>query len=255
MSWYDENYSHSKWVAVDGSATAAGTVDVEIDLTPDDADFWATIQADGDDVRASDASGLNGIDYELEGFNYSAQTVNIELDAVTHHVTNTITLVRLVFGNASAGNVEDGIVPSSALTGYTLNVGPAPGETIFGLGSRPGDPVPAQTAQQRTTEIGHYWFAIGPLGRRSVPYEGSLRGEEPQTLSASTALLTSGGSGSMTAATSSIRVIELENGLILARLTVSGGVADNEYQVTLRMVTSSGRILEGAVRIAVEDPA
>ena len=255
MSWYDASYIKQIWVAVDGSTTAAGTVDVEIDLTSDDADFWATIQADGDDVRASDASGLNGIDYDLESLNYAGQTVNVELDAVTHHVTNTITLVRLFFGYAAAANAEDGIVPASALTGYTLNVGPEPGETIYGLGSRPGDPVPAQTAQKRSTETAYLWFQIGPLGRRSAPYQGRLRGEEPQALSASTALLTVGGSGSLTAATSSIRVIELEGGAILARLTVSGGVTGNDYQVTLRCVTSAGRILEGTVRVTVADPA
>ena len=117
MRWFDEDFSKRFPVVLDGSATAAGSVDATIALTGLAAEFWATIQADADDVRVSDASGTVGIDYDLESLNTSAKTVTIELDSLTHHATNTITVVWVYFGDADATNAEDGITVSSALAG------------------------------------------------------------------------------------------------------------------------------------------
>ena len=253
MSWPDADFSRRVPVLIDGSATAAGTIDATIALTADDALFWATIQSDGDDIRVYRANGIDAISYELDGFNYTTKVVTIELDDFSHPVTNTMTLVWLVFGYASAANVEDGIVPASAKTGYTLNIGPAPGEVIYSMGSPVGDTVPAQRAQKRSTETAFLWFSAGPLGRRSELYEGRLDGEEPESWSCS-ATVEAGGAGTVTASTSALRAALGSGGGIFARVTVSGGTTGNDYYVVLRIVTTTGRVIEGSVRLTVLDP-
>ena len=253
MSWPDANFSRRVPFVIDGSATAAGTIDATLVLSRDDALFWATIQADGDDVRVYAADGLTGIGYDLDGFNYTTKTVTIEMDDLSHHVTNTMTVGWLLFGDADAANDEDGFVPSSPLNAYTLNIGPAPGERIYALGSPVGDTVPSQQAQKRSTETAYLWFFVGPLGMRDEPYEGGMEGEQPQSLSSS-ATVAAGGAGTVTAATSSIRLTRGPNNTLNARLTVSGGTSGNDYYVVLRVVTTSGRIMEGAVTLKVIDP-
>ena len=246
MSWPDADFPHRVPVLIDGSATAAGTIDATIALTADDALFWATIQSDGDDIRVYRANGIDRIDYDLDGFNYANKVVTVELDDFSHPVSNTMTLVWLVFGYVSAANEEDGIVPASAKTGYTLNVGPAPGEVIYAMGSPVGDTVPSQRAQKRSTETAYLWFFVGPLGRRSEPYEGRFDGEEPESFKATIPI-------GLTGSTSAIRVYQGPNGGLLARVTVGDGTTLNDYTVILTVTTSSGRVLEGAVSVQVRD--
>lgn len=244
--WYDRNFSNRLPVALDGSATAAGTVDATIALTGLAAEFWATIQADGDDVRACDAAGTGSIDYDLESFNYSAKTVTIELDALTHHVTNTITVAWIYFGDADAGNLEDGITTSSPLTGYTLFTGPG-AEPIYDLGSLAGATTPTQRRQKRSTETLFLWFRVGPFGDLAYPYEErGLPPEGPRSLSMTTPI-------GITAPTSAIRLYQAANNEIFARVTVSGGTSPNDYDLVLTVVTTEGRTLNGVVRLTVQD--
>ena len=58
MRWFDADFSRRFPVVLDGSATTAGTVDATIALTGTAAEFWATVQADLDDVRVSAANGI-----------------------------------------------------------------------------------------------------------------------------------------------------------------------------------------------------
>lgn len=244
--WFDRNFSRRFPVAIDGSATVAGSVDATIALTGLAAEFWATIQADGDDVRVCDAAGTTGIDYDLESFNDSAKTVTIKLDNLTHHTTNTITVVWIYFGDADADNLEDGITTSSPLTGYTLFTGPG-AEPVYDLGSPVGATTPTQRRQKRSTESLFLWFRVGPFGELAYPYEESgLPPEGPQSLSVSAPL-------AVTALTSAIRLFQAANGEIFARVTVSGGVSANDYDIVLTVITTEGRTLNGVVRLTVQD--
>ena len=248
MSWPDANFSRRVPFVIDGSATAAGTIDATLVLSRDDALFWATIQADGDDVRVYAADGLTGIGYDLDGFNYTTKTVTIEMDDLSHHVTNTMTVGWLLFGDADAANDEDGFVPSSPLNAYTLNIGPAPGERIYALGSPVGDTVPSQQAQKRSTETAYLWFFVGPLGMREEPYEGRPDGEEPQSLSVTVVT-----PGTFTANTSAIRLTFGPNRSLVARVTVSGGTDGATSNIVLSVVTTSGRTIQGTVLMTCED--
>lgn len=246
MRWFDADFSKRFPIVLDGSATAAGTVDAQIALTGTAAEFWATVQADVDDIRMARADGLAGISYDLESLNYSTKTVTIELDGLTHHVTNTMTVVWAYFGDADAVDGQDGFTTSSPLTGYTLFTGPGD-EPVYQLGTPAGATTPVNRRQKRSTETVFLWFAVGPFGELAYPYEDrALAPEGPQSLSTTPPI-------GITAATSSIRLYQAPSGEVFARVTVSGGTSPNDYDLVFTAVTTEGRTLNGVVRLTVQD--
>lgn len=246
MRWPIEDYTHRLPILVDGSATAAGTVEVTATLSARDAEFWRTVQADLDDIAVYAANGVTAYEYDYSSLSYANKTVVIEVNDVVHHVTNTATLLWLVYGNSTATDGRDPFVPAGALTGYTLNTGPAPGEPVFSLANPIAETEPTQTMRKRSTETVFAWFQVGPLGRLVERYNGRLFGEGPQSLSVSVPI-------ALTATTAALRVWQDTKGALLCRVTISGGTDGNEYDAVLRVVTTEGRILEGVVRIEVND--
>ena len=248
MRWFDEDFSKRFPIVLDGSATAAGSVDATIALTGTAAEFWATVQADVDDIRIARADGLAGISYDLESLSYAGKTVTIELDGLTHHVTNTMTVVWAYFGDEDAVDGQDGFVTSSPLTGYTLFTGPGD-EPVYALGSPVGATTPVNRRQKRSTETIHVWFAVGPFGELGYPYEGRGDASEgPQSLAAIPPA-----PGTLVALTSSTRLYQDAAGQVFARFTVSAGTTATDYDVVLSVVTTEGRTLNGVVRISVLD--
>ena len=252
MRWPIESYSDRLPILVNGSATAAGTIEWTAALTARDVRFWQKVQADLDDICVYTADGVSAVEYDISGLNYAGKIVTIEANDADHLVTNTMSLFWLVFGNATAIDGTDPFVPAGALTGYTLNTGPAPGEPIFTLENPLDETAPTQRLRKREDETAFAWFQIGPLGMLSEPYNGRLFGEGPQSLS-STATVVAGGSGTLTASTSALRVWQSENGVLLCRVTLSGGADANSYDLVLSVVTTEGRTLQGVVRVDVND--
>ena len=252
MRWPIESYSDRLPILVNGSATAAGTIEWTAALTALDVRFWQKVQADLDDICVYTANGVDAVEYDISGLNYAGKIVTIEANDADHLVTNTMSLFWLVFGNSAAVDGKDPFVPAGALTGYTLNTGPAPGEPIFTLENPLDETTPTQRLRKRSTETAFAWFQIGPLGMLSEPYNGRLFGEGPQSLSV-TATATVGSAGTVTAATSALRVWQGEGGRLLCRATLTGGTSENTYDVVLVVVTTEGRTLEGVARLTVQD--
>ncbi len=252
MRWPIESYSDRLPILVNGSATAAGTIEWTAALTALDVRFWQKVQADLDDIAVYAADGVTGVEYDISGLSYATKVVTIEANDATHLVTNTMSLFWLVFGNSTATDGKDSFVPAGALTGYTLNTGPAPGEPIFTLENRLDETTPTQRLRKREDETAFAWFQIGPLGMLSEPYNGRLFGEGPQSLSV-TATATVGSAGTVTASTSALRVWQGEGGRLLCRATLTGGTSGNTYDVVLVVATTEGRTLEGVARLTVQD--
>ena len=246
MRWPIESYSDRLPILVNGSATAAGTIEWTAALTALDVRFWQKVQADLDDICVYTANGVDAVEYDISGLNYAIKTVTIEANDADHPVTNTMTLFWLVFGNSTATDGTDPFVPSGALTGYTLNTGPAPGDPIFTLENPLDETTPTQRLRKREDETVFAWFQIGPLGMLSEPYNGRLFGEGPQSLSVTASV-------GLTAPTSALRVWQAENGALLCRMTISGGTDANDYDLSLDVVTTEGRTLQGVLRIQVND--
>jgi hypothetical protein len=231
---------------VDGSATAAGTVEVTAALTAKDVKFWSTVQADLDDIAVYAADGIAAYEYDIASLNYAGKIVTIEANDVVHHVTNTITVLQVVFGLSTAVDGKDPFVPAGALTGYTLNTGPAPGEPIFTLENPLDETTPTQRLRKREDETAFVWFVVGPLGSLAVPYNGRTFVEGPQSLSVTAPI-------GLTAPASALRVWQSERGALLCRMTISGGTDANSYDLVLNVVTTEGRTLQGVVRVEVND--
>ena len=246
MRWPIESYSDRLPILVNGSATAAGTIEWTAALTALDVRFWQKVQADLDDICVYAANGVDAVEYDISGLNYALKTVTIEANDADHPVTNTATLFWLVFGNSTAVDGKDPFVPAGALTGYTLNTGPAPGEPIFTLENPLDETTPTQRLRKRSTETVFAWFQIGPLGMLAEPYNGRPFGEGPQSLSVTAPV-------GLTAPTSALRVWQAENGALLCRMTISGGTDANDYDLSLNVVTTEGRTLQGVLRVQVND--
>lgn len=248
MRWFDDAFLYRFPVVLDGSATAAGSVDATISLTALAAEFWATIQVDADDVRVSRADGLAGISYDLESLHYAGKTVTVELDGLTHHVTNTMTVVWLYFGDSDATNFEDGITASSPLIGYTLFTGPGE-EPVYSLGSPAGATTPVNRRQKRADEAIFVWFAVGPFGDLAYPFKGrALPPEGPQSLTISVVT-----PGTFTANISALRLYQAQNGDVFCRATVFGGTDGVTSNIVLSVTTTEGRTLQGTVFMTCED--
>lgn len=246
MRWPIESYSDRLPILVNGSATAAGTIEWTAALTALDVRFWQKVQADLDDIAVYAADGVTGVEYDISGLNYALKVVTIEANDADHPITNTATLFWLVFGNSTATDGTDPFVPAGALTGYTLNTGPAPGEPIFSLANPLDETTPTQRLRKRSTETAFAWFQIGPLGMLSEPYNGRLFGEGPQSLSVTAPI-------GLTAPTSALRVWQGEGGRLLCRMTISGGTDANDYDLSLDVVTTEGRTFQGVLRVQVND--
>ena len=246
MRWPIEDYSDRLPILLNGSATAAGTVEWTAALTARDVKFWATVQADLDDIAVYAADGVTAVEYDISGLSYATKVVTIEANDADHPVTNTMTLFWLVFGNATAVDGKDPFVPAGALTGYTLNTGRAPGDPIFSLANPLDETTPTQRLRKRSTETVFAWFQIGPLGMLAEPYNGRPFGEGPQSLSVTAPV-------GLTAPTSALRVWQAENGALLCRMTISGGTDANDYDLSLNVVTTEGRTLQGVLRVQVND--
>lgn len=248
MRWFDEDFSKRFPIVLDGSATAAGSVDAQIALTGTAAEFWATVQADVDDIRIARADGLAGISYDLESLSYANKTVTIELDGLTHHVTNTMTVVWAYFGDEDAVDGQDGFTTSSPLTGYTLFTGPGD-EPVYSLGSPAGTTAPINRRQKRSTETVFLWFAVGPFGDLAYPYEG--RGEAPEGPQSLTISVVT--PGTFTANISALRLYQAPSGEVFCRATVSGGTDGVTSNIVLSVTTTEGRTLQGTVFMTCED--
>ena len=248
MRWPIESYSDRLPILVNGSATAAGTIEWTAALTARDVRFWQKVQADLDDIAVYAADGVTGVEYDISGLSYAGKSVTIEANDADHLVTNTMSLFWLVFGNATAIDRTDPFVPAGALTGYTLNTGPAPGEPIFTLENRLDETTPTQRLRKREDETAFAWFQIGPLGMLSEPYNGRLFGEGPQSL-----VIEAPSPGTLVASTSLIRVWQAQNGTLFARATLSAGTTATDYDVVLTVYTTEGRVLTGVVRVSVLD--
>lgn len=248
MRWPIEDYSDRLPILVNGSATAAGTIEWTAALTALDVRFWQKVQADLDDICVYAANGVDAVEYDISGLSYATKVVTIEANDADHLVTNTMSLFWLVFGNSTAVDGKDPFVPAGALTGYTLNTGPAPGDPIFTLENPLDETTPTQRLRKRSTETVFAWFQIGPLGMLDEPYNGRLFGEGPQSLA-----IEAPSPGTLVASTSSIRVWQAQNGALLARATISAGTTATDYDVVFTVYTTEGRILNAVVRVSVLD--
>lgn len=114
------DFLYSQPVMIDNTGGAARTNEfVILDIPSYNADFWANVQSDGDDIRFFDNETKQKLDYNLSKFNYSNKTarVFIKIPSIDEDVVKTI---HIVYASYSASSESDpGFVLPSRLLPYT----------------------------------------------------------------------------------------------------------------------------------------
>lgn len=245
-SWYSSNYAYRVPIVVDGSATASGTVDAAVTIPPTLARFWATVQSTGYDVRFTAADGITTLAYNRASWTYASKIGIFNVDAITHSVTNTMTVIWMYWGYASATDGSTSPTISSALTGY-ISLLRGPLTPLLGFGPVPvGATAPRVELQQRTTEERRLWFGPLPLAQRDYLYEGSLALEGPASLSTSQEV------GYANFTTAALRLVEL-GGRLFVHAETGAGVSGNNWRLGVRVVTTEGIALESTFQLYFQD--
>lgn len=243
-TWYDDNYLYRAPIVVDGSATAAGTVDATITI-PETHPFWLTVQTSGFDVRFTTNNGFTLLAYNRRTWTHASKVGVFDIDAITHHTTNTMTVIWVYWGYAAATDGSTAPVIAAALNAYLYEGADfAPTFAVrqeeFGATSSP------QSIQKTSSEILGLCWSLPRLIPREVPLEGTNDWEGPRTLVAG------GGPGPTPHDTSTIRLFSARNRLFMRSL-ISGGTDGNDYDVYIRVTTTEGRTLQGTIVMRVED--
>jgi len=242
-TWYDENYLYRAPIVVDGSATAAGTVDATITI-PETHPFWLTVQSTGYDVRFTTNNGYTLLAYNRRTWTYASKVGVFDINAITHHTTNTMTVIWIYWGYAAAADGSTSPSISGALNAY-LYVG-AMADPQFAIRLEPvGSTSPTQQVQKTTSEALALSWQFPPMIKRTIPWEGTLDFEGPRTLS-------SGTSPGLSHLTSQLR-LGLDRDRLFIRSLFSGGTDGTNDDAYVQVVTTDDRTLRGTANIVHED--
>lgn len=253
MAWYAE--SGQTWlkralVTVDGSSTAAGTVEATVTLPADWGTFWDAVQSDGDDIRAVSADGTSKLVYDLNGWDYANKAGTVRVSGFTHPKTNSLSFFWLYFDNDGAADGSGSPTTVSPLT--TSIERAAPVATVATAPERPGATIARQTISKTTLEVHHVWVRFPPLEE----YCGSVNGhkvyEEPSYLEVT--IEAAGSDQASMKDLSNTTLIECE-GRIYAKIVAQGGSDATNYTNVNVLTTTNNRSIDRRVQIKVNDPA
>lgn len=243
-TWYDSNYTYRAPIVVDGSATAAGTVDATITI-PETHPFWLTVQDDGHDVRFTANNGYTLLDYNRRTWTYASKVGVFDINAITHHTTNTMTVIWIYWGYAAASDGSTSPSISGALNAYLHVAGPV--APVFEMRFEDvGSTAPAQTFQKTANEVAGVTWRLPEMALRTIPWQASMTLEGPRTLTAG------GGPGPTPYLTENLRLFEAQGRLYLRSL-ISGGTTGNSYDAYVQAVTTEERTLRGTMAMTVND--
>lgn len=245
-SWYSSSYPYRVPIVVNGSATAAGTVDVTVTIPPTLARFWTTVLSSGYDVRFTAADGITELAYNRASWTYASKVGVFDVDGVTHTTSNTMSVVWMYWGYSSATDGSTSPPIASALTGYISTLAGPLSPLLSFAPAQVGETTPRVRMQLRTTEERRLWFGPIPLSERDFPYEGSMAYEGPLSL---TALQQAGYADFLT---SDLRLVEVR-GRLYVHTETGAGIDGQNYRIGVRVATTEGAIVESVLQIFFED--
>ncbi|MAF72414.1 MAG: hypothetical protein CMH39_00130 [Micrococcales bacterium] len=259
MSWYNSNYKFREPVTAFNN-TSATTVDIELVIPSDFPRFWDNVASDNDDVVITASDGQTKLDFQVSSWNYANKTGTIKIKGYALpngqlSVSGKIIAVYMYFGfDDGAGGSPTSVqntnlaALSNAITSTFVEVGDplrAGAQVLTAAFEPPGQSAPAQVlyAPGGTDIKTNFFFDVRPmLAARRQLFNGSLLLEEIDTFD----FLIHHTDG--TDLTSSM-VLESEGRIFnpgyirLGFQTVNTHNADN-YLITLKLVTDTGRLLE-----------
>jgi hypothetical protein len=253
MAWYaetGETWLKRALITVDGSATAAGTVEATVALPSDWGPFWDNVQADGDDIRVVSADGTTKLVYDLNSWVYASKSGNIRVSGFTHPKTNSLSFFWLYFHNDSATDGSGSPTTSSPLTTNVERA--APVATITATPERAGATIVRQTLSKTTNEVQHLWVRFPPLEEYCGSVNSSKIYEEPSHMDVT--IEAAGADQSSMKDLPNTTMIEC-NGRLYAKIVAQGGSDATNYTSVTVLTTTNNRSIDRRVQIKVNDPA
>jgi len=235
MAWYDDAYRGRVAIVVD-DRSGAGSRDVTCVIPSTLAEFWDSIQPDGDDIRVTLDDGITLVSYKLSGFTYATRTASVQVDNATAPQA-AVNVLWLYFGNPAATNGASIFTVASPRTGRIVETVPAPSMPVLqGLaaGQRPPSVWIAATGESRRI----YWDLTGILSPLRQPSEGQTVGQEVQAVLADAQ--DAGAGAAYLWVAGSERVTVTPDGRTLAGYIATGGADGGRYTDRLKVWTSDG---------------
>lgn len=247
MSWYDESWKYRRAVKVFNNS-GADSLDLQVPMTADDAEFWDNIKPDGADIRVCSADGSTLVTHQLSGFDYAARVVTIEATGLTL-VYGHLLVVWIYWGNPDASAPGDSFVPASPVIGSTFYGLPAERKTIART-PRPGDTKPADVFAKAEDEATYIFFDFSQvLIRRATPYGGRELYEEIERFYGVTAYISDG--SVIIASMSAIEDCIFLDGAVAG--WVEDGTSGETYVLRAKILTTLGRVLEHRALLKVQN--
>lgn len=239
MSWYNGSFNRRIPVTIDGSATASGTHDFEVEIPADWDDFWDNIRSDGNDIVLTDADGKSILNFQFKsGFNLPNRSLTLQAENINLGVSNKMRIVQLYWDNSTqSSSLQTAITVSSVLAGYVYLGGPS-GFVVKDSGFRPIGTVPTAIFQKDPTDEIDIWFPVGTrLAKRRIEYNQRLDFKLVQRVSVEVKTSAKVNQPTMYA-TEEIRLI---NGWCRAR--IKAGSDSTDYSVRLGVVTTDAEVI------------
>ncbi len=158
MSWLDPAWASRLPITVDNSAGGAGASDLQIQLTAENAAFWASVQADGDDIRITAANGVGLATIKLTAWNYASKTATVEVDSVALDASAVMGM-WLYYGNATASSGFTSPTISAPKTAVPFVARPA--SSIVVRPPPPDQSAPPERVTKSTGEARWLWWDFG----------------------------------------------------------------------------------------------
>ena len=155
MAWYDDAYARRVPIVVDDRA-GSGSRDVTAAVPSTLAEFWDSIQADGDDIRVTLDDGVTPVTYQWSGFTYATRTGSVQVDNATAP-QSAMNVLWLYFGSASATSGAGSFTASSARTGIAAPSTPRRAPTLMAVTTAPFSLAPSTSARSASSMKG--WMA------------------------------------------------------------------------------------------------
>lgn len=189
MSWHDRAFRRRFPISVPNSGAVAGTVDIDAVIPKDLDDFWDVIDADGEELRVTDADGYDLLNYDVDdgaggAFDSTARDGRIRIDgAATNGFTDSCLIFWVYYDpDETQGDGSTAVTITSALTGYFERGAPstwiAAAET-----PRPGLDAPRDRFTKTVADEPFLWLDFTEiLEQRGTTFAGRRVYEEPREI-------------------------------------------------------------------------
>jgi len=254
MSWFSEDWPRRAAVSINNISGGA-TIDAQLAIPSDWPEFWDHVQSDGDDVRVTKADGVTLLSYDLDSWNYSAKTGNIQIDGysgIPNAGQDATLQVFIYWGHPDAPDASSVVSISSAKTMTVHLAHPGTGGYPM-IRCRPPmidvDTASFVITKQSTETIRVWWDLRDMMAVRGIRNESSKRLEEIDyfTFNVVTAIDEDAAAALFD---------ETENFVasphFISTLLKAGG-DDSNYLMTLTVYTTEGRVLDFRATLKVND--